>query len=198
MKKNTFIKLASAAAVVLIAVILMIINATVLAPERHRGDKTVSLSIVYADKTYEYENLKTDAETVADFLHEYDKALDLRLKIERGSAGDYVAGFKNAKEDGGRGHVYVFTVNGETCEQSISERPLADGDRIAFRFVIRDENGTGLAPSAGLQDKSVSAGYVAMWVCCSVAVAAGLALAAYALIEYLRDRATAKEGGHGN
>lgn len=183
----------------MIAAILMIINATVLAPERHRGDKTVSLSIVYADKTYAYEGLKTDAATVADFLHEYDKALDLRLKIERGSAGDYVAGFKNAKEDGGRGYGYMFTVNGETCEQNIFERPLADGDRIAFRFVIRDESGEiGLAPSAGLQDKSVSAGYVAMWVCCSVGIAAGLALAVYALIEYLRDRAAAKDGGHGN
>lgn len=188
MKKNTLTKIVCAAAVMLIAVILMVINLTVLAPERHKGQKTVSLSIEYADKTYAYTDLKTDAETVLTFLHEYDKALELQLQTKPSEYGDMLIGFKGVKQDEAAGAFYTYTINDEYAAYGISTQPIADGDAIVFSYGITsyDEDwtptGLELVSSAGYEDRPVSAVYVTVWVVCGVALAFGAAFLLYALI----------------
>lgn len=192
MKKNTFVKLVSAVAVMLIAVILLILNVTVLAPERHKGEKTVAIVIEYSDKAYEYRDLKTNAETVLELLKEYDKALELQLRTKPSQYGDMLIGLKNADQNEAAGAYYTFTVDGEYATNGVSTQPIADGNEIKFSYGIAtyDENWTQtsytLAPSAGFVDRGVSGTYIAVWVCCGIALAAGVGLLVYLLIDSKR------------
>lgn len=192
MNKNMFIKLVSAGAVMLIAVILLLLNVTVLAPERHKGEKTVALVIEYSDQTYEYRDLKTNAETVLELLKEYDKALELQLRTKPSQYGDMLIGLKNAEQNEAAGAYYTFTVGGEYATNGISTQPIADGNEIKFSYGIAtyDENWTQtsytLAPSAGFVDSGVSGTYIAVWVCCGVGLAAGIGLLVYTLLDRKR------------
>lgn len=197
MNKNTVTKLISALAVLVIAVILMIINFTVLAPEKHLGEKQISLLFEYADTTYEYTGLKTNATTVGEVLREYDKALDLKMKTD---GSGFITSFKGTDQDKNAGAYYTYTRN-DAFAASVDREPIEDGDVIKFSYGIAEygpapdyqQTAYRLAPSAGLRDKSVSAAYVAVWVVCGVAVAASIALIVWVLLSQ-RKKPEKKDG----
>lgn len=127
--------------IVIIAVTLAIIAAmiivyyTVIVPKSHEGEKTVSLSIVYADNAYNYDNVVTKTNTVYELLVELNEAENLQLDVVDSSYGKYLQGLKGSSERPTDSVYYVFLINGEFAQFGIDAQTIADGDSIEFRLV---------------------------------------------------------------
>lgn len=141
MDKNVIAKICISVAAIVIALVTTIVYFVCVMPRPVEGNKTLSLTIEYANTKYEYDDLKTDTGTVLEFLREYDEILDLGLVTESGMYGEFITALKETPQDESKGYYYTYTVN-DGYADGISTQTIKDGDKIVFKYEhsVYDEN----------------------------------------------------------
>lgn len=118
----------AAAAVMLIAYGLSL-------PKTDNGEKTLTLEIKYADKSFVYEELTTDKGTVLELLREYDDLLELGLITESSAFGEYITSLKGTAENDGEGYYYTYKLDGQYALLGVSEQSLTKEDGSAYSVI---------------------------------------------------------------
>lgn len=110
---------------VLVAVFAGIFIAT--RPETEKGNKNISVTVVFADKTEKEYSIKTDAEYLADALNE--KGL-LNEEEYKKNDGLYTIVAEERADYNKDGSWWCVTKDGEMTTVGMNELPIADGDKF--------------------------------------------------------------------
>ncbi len=119
----------------LAAAAIMLIAYGLSLPKTDNGEKTLTLEIKYADKSFVYEELTTDKGTVLELLREYDDLLELRLITESSAFGEYITSLKGTAENDGEGYYYTYKLDGQYALLGVSEQSLTKEDGSAYSVI---------------------------------------------------------------
>ena len=119
----------------LLAGIMLFVYAITL-PKTDNGEKKLTLEIKYANITYTYSDLTTNKGTVLEFLQEYDELLQLGLKTESSSYGEYLTQLKGTAQDDTNGYYYTFKVDGEYANYGVSTQSLTKDDGSYYTSIV--------------------------------------------------------------
>lgn len=134
MKKRTKIIIAAAAAVVLIAAMIGAYIGFV--PKTQEGAKTITIEVVdKKGETTSYE-VHTDGEYLIDAMNDAKK-LGFSYEGETGEYGFTLYTINGLTADFNADNAYWgFYINDEYANFGVSEQPIADGDKVTFRYLI--------------------------------------------------------------
>lgn len=183
MKSTTLKKIVVIAGALLICGAMLAAYFLAVVPPKHKGVKTVTLQILYSDKTFVYERLETEKETVCQLMEEYDEKYSLGFRYETSVYGAFVTEIKGTENDAENGCYYMFKVNGVYSNFACDQTPISDGDVVIFEYGVSSYDpetfvttGVALAPSDSSENgKKATYGSgkrIAVIVVCSVIVAA--------------------------
>ena len=119
----------------LAAAAIMLIAYGLSLPKTDNGEKTLTLEIKYADKSFVYEELTTDKGTVLELLREYDDLLELGLITESSAFGEYITSLKGTAENDGEGYYYTYKLDGQYALLGVSEQSLTKEDGSAYSVI---------------------------------------------------------------
>ena len=111
---------------VILAVLIVVFAGIFIAtrPETHEGEKSVAVTVVFADKSQKEYKIQTDAEFLADALLEEkiieEKKSDGMYTVIAGERADY-----NLDKSW-----WSVTKDGEMTSVGMNEQPIADGDNF--------------------------------------------------------------------
>ena len=156
--KNFYKKLIVGISVILVAVCCIGAYYAFLAPKAQKGEKNITVKIVYAENEFSY-NVNTNKETVLELLKEMDKTYELLLETEDSSYGEFITSLKGVKQDEVKGYYYVYTIKGVDFASGASTQTIKDGDVIEFKYLytLYDENWQEI--SSDLKGKGKTASY---------------------------------------
>ncbi len=119
-KKNRTLVIGAVVLAVLVAAMALVYVFT--RPATDKGDKTLSIQIVYdrVDKTVE---IHTDAEYLGEALEQENL-----IQGEQGQYGIYIKAVDGRQADGSQQEWWCITKGGEIVMTGADETPIADGD----------------------------------------------------------------------
>jgi len=122
MKNKKIIIILAVVLAALVAVFAGVYFAT--RPETVEGDKTINVTVVFADKSEKNYEISTDAEYLADALVEEkiieEKSADGLYTVIAGERADYTLD----------GSWWSVTKDGEMTSVGMNDQPIADGDNF--------------------------------------------------------------------
>lgn len=134
MKKRTKIILAAVAALALIAA--MILAYIHFVPKTQEGLKTVTIEVIDKQGNTTTYEVKTNGEYLIDAMKDA-KASGFTYDGENGEYGFTIYSINGLKADFNADSAYWgFYINDEYANFGVSEQPIADGDKITFRYII--------------------------------------------------------------
>ncbi|MGI6279702.1 MAG: DUF4430 domain-containing protein [Acutalibacteraceae bacterium] len=116
--------------VIILAAVLVVLFAAAASvyllnrPETQKGQKTINVTVVFADKTEKKYEIKTNAEYLADAL------LDGKIITEKSADGLYTVIAGERADYNLDKSWWRVTKDGEETNVGINEQPVADGDRF--------------------------------------------------------------------
>lgn len=115
-------------AVILISLLLWVYHTQ--KPHTERGEKNITISVVYQDGTKESHKLTT----ASKYLKGAAESV-LKLQGEKTQYGYTVSSINGKKADIATGKAYWgIYVNGKYGKYSIDKQPVSDGDAFLFRY----------------------------------------------------------------
>lgn len=120
--KKTVIALGLALAIIIVAfAALFIMNR----PEAEKGNKTISVTVVFSDKSEKDYSIKTDAQYLGDAL------LQEKLVTEEEYSKGYYTVIADQRADYNLDKSWwCVAVNGEMTNVGINQQPISDGDEF--------------------------------------------------------------------
>lgn len=115
-------------AVILISLLLWVYHAQ--KPHTERGNKNITISVVYQGGARENHKLTTNSK----YLKEAAESV-LKIQGEKTQYGYTVSSVNGKKADIASGEAYwAIYVNGKYGKYSIDKQPVSDGDVFLFRY----------------------------------------------------------------
>ena len=129
-QKKLIVGLAVALAVLIAVVgIVLVLNK----PEAQGGSKTISVEVVFKDKTEKQLEINTDAEYLGEALYENDKEI---FTEEEYASGYYTVIYGEKADYNVDKSWWCVTKGGEMTTVGMNEQPIVDGDKFEITYTI--------------------------------------------------------------
>ena len=129
-QKKLIVGLAAALAVLIAAVGIVLI---VTKPDTVAGDKSISVEVVFKDKSEKKLEIKTDAEYLGEALYENDKEI---FTEEEYKSGYYTVIYGEKADFNVDKGWWCVTKDGEMTTVGMNDQPIADGDKFEITYKI--------------------------------------------------------------
>jgi len=117
-----------------IIIVALAIGYKFLKPQPVKGEKAVEITVVSADQSEKIYNIQTDAEYLQQVMDETEGLTYSGTEGEFGMMVDAVNDEIASYEENSA--YWAFYINGEYCNYSISEQPVADGDEFRIVYTV--------------------------------------------------------------